>query len=112
MNITALLLSLTLAYAGMLGFCLGMQRHWKQLASTRMPAMARHICTPAGGALLGLSGWVTTDVWSSAMAAVAWFGMIQLTGLALVMLMPYTPRLALSVPLLGALLTVLNTALG
>ncbi|MBA1262569.1 DUF3325 domain-containing protein [Stutzerimonas sp. NM35] len=112
MNITALLLSLSLAYAGMLGFCLGMQRHWKQLASARLPAVARRICTPVGGALLGLSGWVATDVWSSAMAAVAWFGLISLTGLALVMLMPYKPRLALSIPLLGALLTAMSTVLG
>lgn len=112
MNITALLLSLSLAYAGMLGFCLGMPRHWKQLASTHLPAAARRICTPAGGVLLGLSGWIATDIWSSAMAVVAWFGMISLTGLGLVLLMPYKPRLTLSVPLLGALLTVLSAILG
>jgi len=112
MSITALLLSLSLAYAGMLGFCLSMERHWKQLASARLPIVARRICTPLGGALLGLSGWVATDIWSSAMAVVAWFGMISLTGLALVLLMPYKPRLALSIPLLGALLTVLSSVLG
>ena len=112
MTATALLLSLSLAYAGMLGFCLGMERHWKQLASPRLPAVARRICTPAGGALLGLSGWAASAVWSSAMAAVAWFGLISLTGLALVLLMPYRPRLALSIPLLGALLTALSSVLG
>lgn len=112
MNTTALLLSLSLAYAGMLGFCLGMERHWKQLASTRFPAIARRFCAPAGSALLGLSGWVATDIWTSAMAAVAWFGMISLTGLALLVLMPYKPRLALSAPLLGALLTVLSASPG
>jgi len=112
MNTTALLLSLSLAYSGMLGFCLGMERHWKQLASARLPVVARRICTPFGGALLGLSGWVATDIWSSAMAVVAWFGMISLTGLALVLLMPYKPRQALSIPLLGALLTVLSSVLG
>ncbi|CDZ92939.1 DUF3325 domain-containing protein [Pseudomonas saudiphocaensis] len=112
MSTTALLLSLTLAYAGMLSLCLGMQRHWKQLANPRLPAMLRRIYTPLGGALLGLSGWAATDIWSSAMAAVAWFGMISLTGLALVLLMPYRPRLVLSIPLFGTLLTVLATVFG
>ena len=112
MNTTALMLSLSLAYAGMLGFCLGMERHWKQLASPRLPAAARRLCVPVGLLLLGLSGWIATAIWSSAMASVAWFGMISLTGLALVLLMPYKPRLALSMPLLGVLLTGLSAALG
>jgi len=112
MNSTGLMLSLSLAYAGMLGLCLGMERHWKQLASARLPAVVRRLCTPAGGALLGLSGWIATDIWSSAMAAVAWFGMISLTGLALVLLLPYKPHLALSMPLFGALITTLSAALG
>jgi|GEM_PF-4049486 len=37
----ALIASLLLAYAGMLGLCLGMERHWKQLASPRLPAFCR-----------------------------------------------------------------------
>ncbi|HAF93543.1 MAG TPA: DUF3325 domain-containing protein, partial [Pseudomonas sp.] len=36
MNAPHLLIALSLAYAGMLGLCLGTQRHWKQLASPRL----------------------------------------------------------------------------
>ena len=37
MSGSALLASLLLAYSGMLGFCLGKERHWKQLASPCLP---------------------------------------------------------------------------
>ncbi len=35
MSGSALLASLLLAYTGMLGFCLGKEKHWKQLVSPR-----------------------------------------------------------------------------
>jgi hydrogenase/urease accessory protein HupE len=38
------------------------------------------------------------------MAVVAWLAMLSLTGLGLLLLLPYRPRLALAMPLLGALL--------
>ncbi|EXF45057.1 hypothetical protein BAY1663_02565 [Pseudomonas sp. BAY1663] len=37
------------------------------------------------------------------MAVVAWFGLIALGGLALLMLLPYAPRLALWLPAAGGL---------
>jgi len=37
------------------------------------------------------------------MAVVAWFGLISLGGLALLMLLPYAPRLALWLPAAGGL---------
>lgn len=101
MNASALILSLTLAYAGMLGLCLGMERHWKQLASPRLPAITRTLCRVAGAALLALAVFTATFVWPVGMAWVAWFGMISLTGLALLLLLPYAPRLALWLPLGG-----------
>ncbi|TLX64021.1 DUF3325 domain-containing protein [Stutzerimonas nosocomialis] len=100
----ALIASLALAYAGMLGLCLGMERHWKQLASPRLPTFCRRLCTPLGGGLLGLSIHAATFAWPGGMAVVAWFGLISLGGLALLLLLPYAPRLALGLPLAGALL--------
>lgn len=104
MNGSALFASLLLAYAGMLGFCLGKERHWKQLVSPRMPAQLRRLCMPAGGILLGLSVYVAGHVWPSGMAVVAWFGLISLTGFALLMLIPYAPRLVVNLPLAGGLI--------
>lgn len=108
MNAAALLLALSLAYAGMLGLCLGMERHWKQLASPRLPPAARRACAPAGVLLLALAGWAAGMLWPPAIAVVAWFGMLSLTGLVLVLLLPYRPRLALLLPLLGTLLAGLD----
>ncbi|MFC3606349.1 DUF3325 domain-containing protein [Stutzerimonas tarimensis] len=99
----ALIASLLLAYAGMLGLCLGMERHWKQLASPRLPAFCRRLCAPLGGGLLGLSIHAASFVWPGGMAVVAWFGLVSLGGLALLMLLPYAPRLALWLPAAGGL---------
>jgi hypothetical protein len=102
MSALALALSLTLAYAGMLLLCLGMERHWKQVASPRLPARLRRACTPLGGALLALAVSGCGLIWPAGMAWVAGFGMISLAGLALLLLLPYAPRVALGLPVLGA----------
>ncbi len=104
MNAPHLLIALSLAYAGMLGLCLGMQRHWKQLASPRLPAATRRACMPSGLLLLAASVWFAGRLWPGGMAVVAWLAMLSLTGLGLLLLLPYRPRLALAMPLLGALL--------
>lgn len=99
----ALLAAPLLAYAGMLGLCLGMERHWKQLANPRLPAAGRRLCRVLGAALLILAGYAASRVWPGGMAVVAWFGLIALGGLALLMLLPYAPRLALWLPAVGGL---------
>ena len=97
----ALFASLVLAYAGMLGFCLNKDRHWKQLVNPHVPAQLRRLCVPAGGLLLGLAIYTSWQVWPGGMAVVGWFGLISLAGFALLMPLPYTPRLAVSLPLVG-----------
>lgn len=104
MNGSALLASLVLAYAGMLGFCLGKERHWKQLVNPRISIRLRRFCMPAGALLLGLSIIAALRVWPGGMALVAWFGLISLTGFALLMLIPYAPRLAAVLPIAGGVL--------
>jgi hypothetical protein len=103
MNGPALFASLLLAYAGMLGFCLSKERHWKQLVNPRVPAALRRLCVPVGGVLLGLAVYAACQVWPSGMGVVGWFGLISLAGFALLMLIPYAPRLAMSLPLAGGL---------
>ncbi len=104
MNGSALFASLLLAYAGMLGFCLGKERHWKQLVNPRVPTWLRRLCAPAGGLLLGFGVYASSQVWAGGMAVVGWFGLISLSGFALLLLLPYAPRLAVSMPLLGGLI--------
>ncbi len=101
MNGSALFASLILAYAGMLGFCLGKERHWKQLVNPRVPTGLRRVSAPAGIALLGLAVYSSCQVWPGGMAVVGWLGLISLAGFALLMLLPYAPRLAVSLPVMS-----------
>lgn len=105
MSAAGLLLALSLAYAGMLGICLSMVRHWQKLVSPDLPENIRRACAPAALVLLGLSCWIAMDLWPVAMGIVAWFGMVSVTGFALLLLLPYQPRLAMSTPLLGLLIS-------
>lgn len=102
MTALSLALSLTLAYAGMLLLCLGMERHWKQLASPHLPLGLRRLCAPLGWALLGLAVYGCSLIWPPGMAWVAGLGLISLAGLALLLILPYAPRAALGLPVLGA----------
>ena len=104
MNGSALFASLLLAYAGMLAFCLGKERHWKQLINPRVPAALRRLSAPAGGLLLGVAVYAAIHVWPGGMAVVGWFSLVSLAGFALLMLLPYAPRLAVSLPLAGGLI--------
>ena len=101
MSVLLFCLGLILAYAGMLGLCLAMDRHWKQLASAFKPGWQR-LCRPLGWLLLTLSLLVAWQVWPPAMAPVGWLGMPSLGGISLLFLLPYQPRLALWLPLVAA----------
>ncbi len=105
---SALLASLLLAYAGMLGMCLGKERHWKQLVHPAVPVRLRRLGVPVGGILLGLGVYAAGQVWPGGMALVGWFGLISLTGFVLLLLIPYAPRLATGLPVMGALLWVVG----
>lgn len=102
MNAVAFPLSLTLAYAGMLLLCLGMERHWKQLASPRLPAALRRVCRPLGALALAVAVYTCGFIWNPGMAWVAWLGLISLAGLALLLILPYAPRVAIGLPVAGA----------
>ncbi|SDT10941.1 Protein of unknown function [Halopseudomonas xinjiangensis] len=92
------LLTLLIAYSGMLCFCLAMPRHWKQFGFSRYGEGWRHVCRPAGALLLILAVYLDSLIWPVGMAWVGWFGMMSLAGLTLALLAPYAPRLALWLP--------------
>lgn len=103
MNLSAFAASLVLAYSGMLGLCLGMPRHWTQLCPGR-PESLRRACLPLGMLSLALAVLAAGAVWPGGMALVGWFGLVSFGGLALLLLMPFAPRVALWLPVAGALL--------
>lgn len=90
----ALIAGLLLAYSGMLALCMGLERHYKQVW-LRVPASTlRRGLRVAGWLLLAASFAASVQAWGWAMGPVGWFGLISLAGLALVLLLPYAPRLS------------------
>ena len=83
------------AYAGMLGLCQGLERHYKQVWSRACPPALRVGLRSAGWLALLASLVLCAQAWGWAMGPVAWFGVLSLAGLLLVMLLPYWPRMAM-----------------
>lgn len=95
------------AYAGMLGLCQGLERHYKQVWQRPCPRSLRLALRGLGWAGLVVSLLLCAQAWGWAMGPVAWFGVISLAAVVLVMLLPYWPRVAVwlvaAVPLWGVL---------
>ncbi len=88
--------ALLCAYAGMAGLCQGLERHYKQVWGRACPPMLRLLLRWGGWAGLLASLLLCAQAWGWAMGPVAWFGVISLAAVLLVMLLPYWPRLAVS----------------
>lgn len=107
----ALSTGLLLAYSGMLGLCLGVERHFKQVWQ-RVPGPLLHRALRLGGWLgLAASFFASVAAWGWAMGPIGWFGLISLAGLALVLLLPYRARgavwlAAAGLPLIGVVALV------
>lgn len=92
---------LLLAYGGMLGLCLGMERHYKQVWQ-RLPGPLLRRALRVGGWLGLLASFATSVVaWGWAMGPIGWCGLISLAGLALVLLLPYRAKGAVWLALMG-----------
>ena len=83
------------AYADMLGLCQGLERHYKQVWNRACPRVLRIGLRSAGWLALLASLVLCAQAWGWAMGPVAWFGVLSLAGLLLVMLLPYWPRMAM-----------------
>ena len=91
-----MLLALLLCYAGFTALCLSMERHYSDLLG-RKPALAmRRRMKVTGWLLLALSLWAAVSATGWGLGLVEWFAVLMLSALLLVLLMPYRPRLALS----------------
>lgn len=94
------------AYAGMVGLCQGLERHYKQVWGRACPSLLRRALRGGGWAALAISLLLCAEAWGWAMGPVAWFGMISLAAVVLVLLLPYWPRLAIGLVGLLPLWTV------
>ncbi len=104
--------SLWLAYGGMLGLCLGMERHFKQVWQRTPGLMLLRVLRSAGWLGLGLSLVGSVIAWGWAMGPVGWFGLISVAGVGVVLLLPYQPRLAAWLSLASAPVVVLAWGIG
>jgi hypothetical protein len=91
-----MLLALLLCYGGFTALCLSMDRHHIELLG-RTPSAAHRRALKVGGWLLltlSLAAAVAATGWG--LGLVEWFAVLMISALLLVLLMPYRPRLALT----------------
>jgi hypothetical protein len=89
----AVLLAVALCYAGMVGLCLAMDRHHAQALGAKAPRRQR-LLRWAGWLLLALALWPCLQIWGGAVGPVVWCGMLSVGAFAVVLLLPYFPRVA------------------
>lgn len=92
---------LLLAYGGMVGLCLGMERNFKLVWKREPSPLLRHTLRMTGAALLVGSFASCVWAWGWAMGPVGWFGSISLAALILTLLLPYRGRMAVLFPVAG-----------
>lgn len=91
-----MLLALLLCYAGFTALCLAMDRHHLDLLGRKPSAARRRTMKVGGWLLLALSLWAAVAVRGWGLGLVEWFAVLMTSALMLVLLMPYRPRLALT----------------
>lgn len=91
-----MLLALLLCYAGFTALCLSMPRHHDELLGNKPTPRRRRTLQIGGWLLLSLSLWSAVSVNGWSFGLVDWFAVLMLSALALVLLLPYRPRLALA----------------
>ncbi|MGY2188524.1 hypothetical protein D3C81_528890 [compost metagenome] len=91
-----MLLACLLCYGGFTALCLSMDRHHTELLGRKPTLVMRRRMKLAGWLLLALSLWAAVSTTGWALGLVEWFAVLMLSGLSLVLLMPYRPRLALA----------------
>ncbi|VVO97331.1 hypothetical protein PS838_02625 [Pseudomonas fluorescens] len=91
-----MLLVFLLCYGGFTALCLSMDRHHTELLGRKPSVRRRQGMRISGWLLLALSLWAAVSAAGWGLGLVQWFAVLMLSGLLLVLLLPYRPRLALS----------------
>lgn len=103
-----IVVALALAYAGMTAMCLAMRKHYRQIWNRDPVQAERNGLRIAGWILLIISLGLCITGWGGSIGPVAWFGMLSVTGLILIFLLPYLPRLIVSLGVLAPLLSLIG----
>lgn len=102
---------LILTYGGMAALCLAMNRHYRQVRFAAPAPRLKLTLRVLGSALLiialllGISGWGVT------IGPVVWFGVLSVSALTLIFLLPYRPRLVMKSGLLATPVALLGVFL-
>ena len=91
-----MLLALLLCYCAFTALCLAMPRHHEELLGHKSSTRRRQGLKLAGWLLLGLSLWAAVAMKGWSFGLVDWCAVLMLSALTLVLLLPYRPRLALT----------------
>lgn len=103
-----IIMALAFAYAGMTALCLAMRKHYRQVWNRDPVQAERTGLRIAGWILLIVSLALCIMSWGAAIGPVGWFGMLSVAGLILIFLLPYLPRLAVSLGVLAPLLSLIG----
>jgi hypothetical protein len=106
-----MLLALLLCYGGFAALCLSMDRHHVDLLGRKPSARRRRNMRLGGWLLLALSLWAAVSATDWGLGLVEWFAVLMSSALLLVLLLPYRPRLALSLAAMGLLASPLCAVL-
>jgi len=98
MNSMEWLLALLLAYVGMSALCMGLERSFRQVFKRIPSALSCRCLRALGWLLLVASLAFSVRMWGVAAGIVGWVGVMSVAGVALIMLLPYAPRVALALP--------------
>lgn len=98
-----MLLAWLMCYAGFTALCLSTDRHHGELLHSKPSPRRRLGLRVAGGWLLTLSIWPAVAATGWAQGLVEWCAVLMFSALLLVLLLPYRPRLALSLAGVGLL---------
>lgn len=96
-------LALLLCYTGFTALCMSMDRHHGELLRRKLSTGRRVGLRAAGWALLIVSIWPAVRATGWAQGLVEWCAVLMLSALLLVLLLPYRPRLALTLAGIGLL---------
>ncbi len=90
------LAALALAFAGMAGLALAMDRHHEQVTGRAevVPHTRRRVLRWVGSLLLALSLAACIGAWGATVGVTAWCGFLTAGGLLVGVLLTYAPRLA------------------
>lgn len=103
-----IIIALAFAYAGMTALCLAMRKHYRQVWN-RNPIQAERISLRIAAWILLIASLALCIMgWGASIGPVAWFGMLSVTGLILIFLLPCLPRLAVSLGVLAPLLSLIG----